>query len=267
MTGREPMGPAPTGRRSLPAGVAPPAEVLPRYEQVKQLIRARVASGAWRPGDQIPSEAEFVQELGFSRMTVNRALRELSEDGMLSRLQGVGTFVAAPKISSSLLEVHNIADDIAERGRDHSSRVVVLEAVPADRRSAGQLSLAAGSTVFHSVVVHRENQVPIQLEDRYVNPLAAPDYLAQDFTRRTPTSYLLEAARLSGVEHVVEAVLGAAGECALLEIPASEPCLLIRRRTWSGERAVTSARLLHPGSRNRLEGRCRQAPDRGRGER
>ncbi|MDQ4171965.1 UTRA domain-containing protein, partial [Pseudomonas aeruginosa] len=44
-------------------------------------------------------------------------------------------------------------------------------------------------------------------------------------------------------------------ECKLLQIERGEPCLLIRRRTWSGRVAVTAARLLHPGSRHRLEGR------------
>ena len=54
---------------------------------------------------------------------------------------------------------------------------------------------------------------------------------------------------------VAEAILAEPAECKLLQIERGEPCLLIRRRTWSGRVAVTAARLLHPGSRHRLEGR------------
>lgn len=62
-------------------------------------------------------------------------------------------------------------------------------------------------------------------------------------------------APLTEGEHVVEAILAEPAECKLLQIERGEPCLLIRRRTWSGRVAVTAARLLHPGSRHRLEGR------------
>ena len=103
--------------------------------------------------------------------------------------------------------------------------------------------------------MHYENDVAVQLEDRYVNALVAPDYLQQDFTQLTPYAYLSRVAPLTEGEHVVEAILAEAEECRLLQIERNEPCLLIRRRTWSGQQAVSTARLLHPGSRHRLEGR------------
>ncbi|RMW03988.1 Histidine utilization repressor [Pseudomonas amygdali pv. tabaci] len=112
-----------------------------------------------------------------------------------------------------------------------------------------------GQRVFHSLIVHYENDIPVQIEDRFVNAQVAPDYLRQDFTLQTPYAYLSQVAPLTEGEHVVEAILAEAGECTLLQIDAGEPCLLIRRRTWSGRQPVTAARLIHPGSRHRLEGR------------
>ena len=57
------------------------------------------------------------------------------------------------------------------------------------------------------------------------------------------------------LQQQVEAILADAAECKLLQIEPTEPCLLIRRRTWSGRQPVTAARLIHPGSRHSLEGR------------
>lgn len=74
-----------------------PSPPAPFYEKVKQAISEKIAAGVWRPHDRIPSEAELVAQFGFSRMTINRALRELTDEGLLVRLQGVGTFVAEPK--------------------------------------------------------------------------------------------------------------------------------------------------------------------------
>lgn len=84
----------------LPSRSAP----APFYEKVKQEISEKIASGIWQPHDRIPSEAELVAQYGFSRMTINRALRELTDEGLLVRLQGVGTFVAEPKASPRCLK-------------------------------------------------------------------------------------------------------------------------------------------------------------------
>ncbi|MNO92920.1 UTRA domain protein [compost metagenome] len=117
------------------------------------------------------------------------------------------------------------------------------------------MDLREGQKLFYSQVVHFENEVPVQIEERYVNPQVVPDYLKQDFTRITPNAYLTALAPMTEGEHVVEAVLGNASECKLLKIERGEPCLLIRRRTWAGRVVVASARLLYPGSRYRLEGK------------
>lgn len=227
----------------------------PLYAQVKQMIIGQIEKGSWQPHHRVPSESELVSQLGFSRMTINRALRELTAEGLLVRMQGVGTFVAEPKSRSALFEVNNIADEIAARGHQHSCQVITLIEEAAGSERALALDIREGQRVYHSLIVHYENAVPVQIEDRYVNAQIAPDYLNQDFTVQTPYAYLSQVAPLTEGEHIVEAILADPQECSLLQIERGEPCLLIRRRTWSGRSPVTSARLIHPGSRHRLEGR------------
>ena len=227
----------------------------PLYARVKQMIVQQIQSGAWPPHHRVPSESELVSELGVSRMTINRALRELTNDGLLVRMQGVGTFVAEPKGQSALFQVQNIAEEITARGHKHHLVVISLLEELASAERALALDVREGQRIFHSVIVHYENDIPVQIEDRYVNAAVAPDYLKQDFTGQTPFAYLTQVAPLSEGEHVVEAVLPTPEECKLLSVDRHEPCLLIRRRTWSGRNTVTSARLLYPGSRYRLEGR------------
>ncbi|MFD7919882.1 histidine utilization repressor [Streptomyces sp. NPDC059740] len=230
------------------------ASGVPAYQRIKDLVTELVTSGRWREGDALPSESQFVACLGLSRMTVNRALRELTAQGVIRRVAGVGSFVAAHKASSALVEVHNIADEVRLRGHRYHAKVLCVREEQAGPTVGGDLGLAVGSPVFHSQVVHFEDGVGVQLEDRYVNPQFAPGYLDQDFTRRTPYTFLTEVAPLGKGEHVVEAVLPSAQECDILGVEPSEPCLLIQRRTWSGEALVSVARLLHPGSRYRLAG-------------
>jgi GntR family histidine utilization transcriptional repressor len=227
----------------------------PLYAGVKQVILDRIQSGEWPPKYRVPSENELVVELGVSKMTANRALRELANEGELVRIQGVGSFVAERKGYSALFEVRNIAEEIAERGHVHEASVVVLARETASPEVADALELPIGAAVFHSLIVHSENGVPVQIEDRFVHPEAAPEYLDQDFSTLTPNAYLTAAAPLSGSEHVVEAAMPQAWECKLLTIMKTEPCLTIRRRTWSAKQVVSTARLVYPGHRYRLEAR------------
>jgi GntR family histidine utilization transcriptional repressor len=227
----------------------------PIYQRVKQAIVSQIRAGHWQPHQRVPSESELVSELGVSRMTINRALRELTSEGFLIRMQGVGTFVAEAKAHTALLEVHNIADEIAARGHRHSSKILLLNARPASDEEATALGILPGQQLFYSQIVHYENDVPVQVEDRCVNPLAAPDYMKQDFDRVTPYIYLTQSAPLTAGEHIVEAVVPTKHERELLQLEDHEPGLLIHRRTWSGKMVVTSARLLYPGSRYQLFGR------------
>jgi GntR family transcriptional regulator, histidine utilization repressor len=227
----------------------------PVYAGVKQMILDRIQSGEWPPKFRVPSENELIAELGVSKMTANRALRELAAEGELVRIRGVGSFVAERKGYSALFEVRNIAEEITERGHSHSASIVILEQENAAPNVAVSLGLKIGDPVFHSLIVHRENGVPVQIEDRFVNIEAAPEYLQQDFTSITPNAYLTATAPLSGAEHIVEAAMPETWECDLLVMMRSEPCLVIWRRTWSATRVVSSARLVYPGNRYRLEAR------------
>jgi len=231
-----------------------PSSRLAPYAQVKQYLKQRLATGDWPPGQLMPSEAELVAQFGVSRMTVNRALRELQAEGLVDRVQGVGTFAAALHKVSSTLTLRDLHEEIAERGHRHDAQVVTQEQVAAPEALAAQLGVTPGSPVFHTLIVHRENGVPLQCEDRYVNPACAPGYLAQDFSRTTPTHYLFQATALWRAQYAIEAGRATAEEARLLAIAADEPCLIIVRRTFSTEAAITIARLVHPGSRYGIEG-------------
>ncbi len=193
-------------------------------------------------------------QFSISRMTANRALRELSAEGLVTRVQGSGTRVAQLHRISSRLMIRDIHEEVAERGHVHATRVIRLAREEADGDLAVSLGLPAGAVVFHSVLVHMENSVPIQYEDRYVNPAAAPAYLDTDFTRISPTLHLLQHAPLTEASYSIEACLPTAQEARELSIKRTEPCLVMKRRTVSGANVASVARLLYPASRYSFAG-------------
>jgi len=232
---------------------------LPLYERVKKHILDGVKRGEWTDGSRLPSEHELRAALGVSRMTVHRALRELSSDGLVTRVQGVGTFVSTPKPQSPLLEIVDIGDDITSRGHRHSLRLVKLEAVQASAELAVIFEQRPGARLFHSIVVHMQDEIPVQLEERFVTPFFAPRYLEQDFSKETTMHYLRGIAPATEVEHSVSAVRPDSRICMLLNIDRQEVCLRLTRKTWVGAAPATKNYFTYPGSRYSLGSRYKVA--------
>jgi GntR family transcriptional regulator, histidine utilization repressor len=214
---------------------------LALYAQVKDHISRKIQDGTWPPGHRLPSEHELVAQFGMARMTVNRALRELVEQGRIVRVAGVGSFVAENKPQSTLLQIANIASEIRQRGHDYRCEMIEVERIAASPDVAAWLDL--------------ENETPVQLEERYVNPQVVPDYLEQDFAAMPPSEYLVRNVPFDQIEHVVDAVLPNAEQAGRLAMAPTDPCLLLTRRTWIRNTPVTWVRCLHPASRYSLGSR------------
>lgn len=233
------------------------ASIQPLYLKVKRHILDNIGSGKWATSARVPSENEIVKSFGVSRMTANRALRELRDEGVLVRIAGVGSFVADRHARAHPLEIRSIAEEIRDRGHVHRAEILSLERIRAVETLAEDFGIAPRSDLFRSVIVHFENDHPLQLEERCVLPALAPDYLTVDFSRTTPYDYLVKVAPLQEVEHLLRAVMPDERTRKLLAMKRDEPCLLMIRRTWTAGRIASVARLYYPGSRYEMSGRFR----------
>ena len=221
----------------------------PLYQKVKNYILKHISSGAWPPKHRIPSEVKLAETLGISRMTINRAIKELTQEGKLYRVKGSGTYVAENRPQSDVFEIRNIADEIRGRGHRHSSYVHHLQLDKVDTTITDSLELSPGTLVPHSIIVHLEDDIPIQMEDRYINPLIAPHYLQADFSKITPNQYLAGIGSVEKAEHSIEAIIPDENMQQLLNIEATDACIKLHRRTWITEGVSTMGWLIYPSCR------------------
>jgi GntR family transcriptional regulator len=82
------------------SGALDRSSFVPLYYQLQELVKEQIESGAWQPGDRLPSEPELARRYAVSRVVVRQALAILQDDGQIVRVQGRGTFVAEPKLDA-----------------------------------------------------------------------------------------------------------------------------------------------------------------------
>ena len=99
-----------------------------------------------------------------------------------------------------------------------------------------------------------EDELPIQVEDRFVNPAVAPEYMQLDFSKTTANEYLMGVAPLSGVRYCIEARMPTPEIATMLHMDSGQPCLLLRRKTLSRGRVASVAMLWHPANRYQFTG-------------
>ena len=129
-----------------------------------------------------------------------------------------------------------------------------MERTQATPELASQFGLDEGDWLYHSIVVHFENDAPIQVEDRHVDPALAPNYLQLDFSATTANAHLMQVAPLQGMRYQIEAALPDKRVAQMLDMAPGAPCLVLRRATLSGGRVASVVTLWHPADRYAFSG-------------
>tara|TARA_R110002096_G_scaffold97990_6_gene218264 strand:- start:24 stop:764 length:741 start_codon:yes stop_codon:yes gene_type:complete len=222
----------------------------PVYDQIRRAILGNIRSGIWPPRHRIPAEAELARHFGTARMTVNRALRELTEEGLIVRRRRAGSFVAQPPSPSAMLEIVDMSAAIPARGQAYGYQCLINETVAASAERADRLRVEPGAPLQHLVCRHTADGDVVELEERWINLALLPEAASQDFSATAPGAWLLAAMPWTAAEHTVSAINADARLAGRLDIEAGEACLVLERRTFHNEAVVTIARLTHPGDRH-----------------
>ena len=225
----------------------------PLNQRIKNFIQVEIDRGNWAVGDQIPSESELARKFNASRMTVNRAVKELTERGLLNRVQGLGTYVSPFVAKAPLFDVRRVREDIESSGKQHSCTILQLGRVQIFAEEALRTGISPGEA-YYLEAIHSADGQPLQFEKRLVNSTIAPEFIDQDFTNITASEYLLRHIPYTEVIHTVDAIAMDDLTAGQLEHAVGTPCLRLTRKTLSNENIITHVELIHPGNTFKLTG-------------
>lgn len=237
-------------------------EPLPRYAEIRRALEAAILSGQWAPGHRVPSEAELVAQYGCSRMTVNKALSALAHAGLIVRRRRSGSFVAAPALQESVLEIHDIEAEMRAGGKPYRFDLVARAERQAGAADATRLGVQPKTPLVAVTCLHYSADEPLVVEERLINLATVPRARETDFSVKPPGSWLLAEIPWTEAEHRISAVNATPAIADALKLPRGAACLVVERKTWQGGQPLTWVMLTYPGDRHHLIARFRPSSGR-----
>jgi GntR family transcriptional regulator len=208
---------------------------LPLYYRIKEQLFSQIKSGVLKPGDQIPTEEQLCEMFQVSRMTVRRAVNELSREGHLIRRQGVGTFVAEPVIERKLYRLTTLAEELQTLGYSGlHSRLLGMYSFRASPQLAKMFAVQTGDSMLLLRRVRYTKDVPIAVQH-----IIFPGYLCEGFKPSDAehgSLYQFFEQRLQQPiewgKQRIEAVAATKFHANLLEVPFSSPLLKVTKQAF-----------------------------------
>lgn len=212
------------------------------HERIGADIERAILSGELKPGDRLPVEHELMRRYGCSRMTVSKAVARLAAAGMVERRRRAGTFVAAPRVHSMVLDIPDLKQEVEERGQDYAFHLARRAEHATD---AAQLEGARQWLELEGV--HYADGRALAHEWRSISLRAVPAAREADFASHPPGAWLLTHVPWTEAETRIAAAHPAPAIARHLGLGTSAACLQIERRTWRGAEGITFVRLTFPG--------------------
>ena len=224
------------------------------WQAVQAEVRRRINSREWKPGELIPNEADLAHEFGCARATVNRALRNLAEAGLLDRRRKAGTRVALHPVRKATLDIPVIRYEIEGKGQSYKHIVLSQQVAAPPSGIRARMQTAPGAKLVHLITLHLADGKPYVFEDRWINPEAGPGIEAADFSDLSANEWLVANIPFEGGDFSFSAMAAGASEAEILACKEGEALVVIDRSTWTKSQVITSVRLTFaPGYRMHTE--------------
>jgi len=215
------------------------------YQSVKAKVLQSIRDNTWAPGTIMPGEVELAEQFGCARATVNRAMRELAEEGILERKRKAGTLVKLSPTPRAKFDIPVIRDEIEKSGGTYRYALVsrVQSDVPSWLRA--KLAMGEGDQVLHLQCMHYHNNKPYQFEDRWINLQVVSGAADIDFKEVGPNEWLLREVPLTNAEITFAASRATKEIAEFLDSSEGDALFTTERITWIDTRTVTFARLFY----------------------
>lgn len=227
----------------------------PLHQQLYEILRRKILQEEWVVGEMIPPEPELMEQYDLSRITVRRGLNRLADEGLITRQQGRGSFVAERTLEQGLTRIISFTEDMKQRGMTPRTKVLFSELVPAPEDVAEHLDLQTGAEMARMERLRIANNEPLSIEESFLVHSYCPGILSEDYAVG-PLREALESKfniRIMRAKQVIRAVRASARQAELLTISVRSPLLFLERVSYSQQNLpIEFLRIYYRGDRYSL---------------
>lgn len=233
-----------------------PNDLIPKYYQLANILRALIADGNFDAHQPIPSERQLEEIYSVSRTTIRQAIELLIRQGYLYREHGRGTFVSPQKLQKGISELTSFSEDMKQRGLEPGQKILEIGFVPPSSKIRSHLELTeACKEVFRIERLRLGNGIPMGLQTSYYI-LSEGQSISREELEEYGSIYQLLQEKYhlipTEADETLEVTLATPTEASLLQIKPGSPLLLSERTTYSQYRRVMEfVKILYRGDRYR----------------
>lgn len=210
------------------------------WKDIRDVINGRILDQTYVPGDKLPRDEDLAEELGCSRATVQRAMQDLSDSGIVERRRKGGTTVRADPVTRATLEIPITRKEVENTGSVYGYQLISQTMSETPRSIAAKFGLPAPVEMMHIEALHLSNQRPYIYEDRWICTETVPDIRTVDLQRESANEWLVHNKPYSRCDIRFYAIKASEYEAQLLGTEPGEALFVMERTTWIGTNPITT---------------------------
>lgn len=214
------------------------------WKDVRDQIHARILDRTYRAGDKMPRDEDLAAQLGCARSTVQRAMMDLSEAGIVERRRKGGTTVRPDPIARATLDIPVTRAEIEKRGGRYGYQLVRAERMLTPPVIAATLGLKQPREFLRVEALHLSDQRPFIYEDRWVNLESAPEILSVDLAMHNANEWLMQNKPYNRYDFRIMAQNADPHIAHVLDVPVQSALLVTERTTWIDDTSITTVRAI-----------------------
>lgn len=210
------------------------------WKEIRKAIHGRLLNADYLPGDRLPRDEDWARELGCSRATVQRAMRDLAVSGAVERRRKGGTFVSVNPVTRATLDIPITRLEVEEKGALYGYQLVDRKMVLPPANVAARLGLSRARRLLRIEALHFADHRPYLFEDRWVCPQTVPDIADVDLETESANEWLVRNKPFSRADLRFYAIAADDRLGGLLDAEPGAALFVIERTTWIGDAPITT---------------------------
>ncbi|WP_439110212.1 GntR family transcriptional regulator [Lentibacter sp.] len=218
------------------------------WHDIRDTLQGRIFDRTYQPGDKLPRDEDIAEELGCARSTVQRAMQDLADAGVVERKRKGGTHVRPDPVTRATLDIAITRVEVEAKGAAYGYQLVSAAREVTPLSVAASFGLSAPEEMLHVQALHLADQRAYVFEDRWVSLVSCAEIEAIDLTRQSANEWLVRNKPYSRCDVRLYAIEADETLAARMDAKAGAALLVIERTTWLNDVPITSVRsVTKPG--------------------